>query len=199
MKFGFLLTIWILIVIQSLSLGQRTVQTYPNVVQKGDFLINTGISIGHFKTGRYPFAYRTGVIPELSLSAEYALNDELSIGPIASHYIRSYKFDNGQDTYIFKSNRYFVGARASYHFGKFLEKNLLSNFDSEVMDLYLTLGAGYKGTYFLDSKAQKGGNGVITGIALLGMRYMFLENFGLFAEGGYGPFAVFTFGLAMRF
>lgn len=174
-------------------------QTYPNVVQKGDFLINTGVSIGHFKTSGYPFAYRTGVIPELSLSVEYALNDELSIGPVASHYSRSYKFDDGMDTYIFKSNRYFAGARASYHFGKFLEQNLLTNFDSEVMDLYMTLGAGYKGTYFRDSKAQKGGSGVITGLALLGMRYMFLENLGLFAEGGYGPFAVFTFGIAMRF
>jgi hypothetical protein len=199
MKLRFILIFWVLLFIQSFSIGQKIVQTYPNVVQNGDFLINAGISLGHYKTSTYTSAYRMGVIPELSLSVEYALNDELSIGPIASHYSRSYKFDDGYETYIFKANRFFVGGRASYHFGKFLEKNLLTNFDSEVMDLYVTLAAGYKGTYFVDSRVQKGNTGIVTGAALLGMRYMFFENFGLFIEGGYGPFAVITLGLAMRF
>lgn len=197
MKFWVLL-IFLGILLSTITFGQTSNPVYPHVVQKGDFLISPGISIGHRKTNNYFNSNRTGVIPEISLSVEYALEDELSIGPIASFYARTYKYEDTLEVYTFNAHRYFVGARASYHFGKFLERNLFTDLNSEFLDIYITFGAGYKGTYFINDRQRLSNSGKITGIALGGLRYMFFEKIGLFAEGGLGPFAVFMFGLTVR-
>ncbi len=178
------------------SFAQHT-PSYPFSLQKGDFLINAGISIGHFKTANYKNAYRTGVFPEISLTGEYALTDELSIGPMLSYYARSYKYETPAETFTFGANRYFAGGRASFHFGPFLEKHLITNLDSEHFDIYAVFGGGYKGTFFVNDPYNQP-TGRFTAIAMAGLRYMFFERIGLYAEGGLGPFAVITFGLTTR-
>ncbi len=183
--------------ISLLSSAQHAQPYYPYSLQKGDFLISAGISLAHFKTVNYANSSRTGVFPEISLTGEYAIADELSIGPIVSYYARRYKYDTPAETFIFEANRYFVGGRASFHFAPFLEKHLVTNLDSEHFDIYMVFGAGYKGTFFVNDPYNRA-NGRMSAIAMAGLRYMFFENIGLYAEGGLGPFAAFTFGLTVR-
>lgn len=178
------------------SFGQWR-QSAPYSFQKGDVLVNAGLSLGHRNNFDYPDSERRGIFPAVSLTAEYGLNNYFSIGPYFSFLARSFRYRNGTENHVYHANRYFGGLRGSFHFAPIAENLISENLDSEHLDLYVSLFGGYKGTFFFGRDFDERHEVAIGG--MLGMRYFFTEHFGLFAEGGYGPFELAIIGVSGRF
>ena len=147
-----------------------------NVVEKGDVLLNLGLG------GPYNYGY----IPTINVSVEVAVIPTgdvgiVSFGGIAEFQIAQYTYgwlDENKNRPIF-----IIGPRAAWH---------LQTFQSSEWDVYA--GAGFGLRISGDYKHPNNGNDNYEwdpkvgpyGEIFFGGRYMFSDNFGLFAEvGGY--------------
>lgn len=174
--------------------------TVAQSFQKNQLDINFGVGIGN--SFIQPGAKRT--IPAISTSVEYGITDAISVGAYLGYAGATYEYrgtswcpprnGNGNafgnyfdytDTYKWRFS--IVGARGAYHFAKFIPNDKL--------DVYagLLIGANFaKYTYTTndpcDSRTSSMANnyGGFTWAGFAGARYRFVDNFGVFAELGYG-------------
>lgn len=138
-------------------------------IDKGNVLLNAGLGFGRFFGGGVP----------VMLSAEFAINDAISVGPYFG--FTSWKYSSYW-SYTFID----FGAKGAYHFSKHL------NLNTDKLDLYGAAILGYTvSSYKYDGPGGFGryndnyGDGVRFGI-IGGARWYFSERFAVNGEVGYG-------------
>jgi hypothetical protein len=163
-----------------LNLGPKS-----EAFEQGQIDINAGV--GFLPIG-YGFGYNaagySGTFLPLSLSVDYGITDNISVGGYGNFYRVSYStdfFGSGRSTWSY--NFITVGARAAYHFPLAVDK----------LDAYGGLMLGYRivgYTYSGPNRDLFADRNVLTGgvaySVFLGARYRFTDNIGVFAEVGYG-------------
>jgi hypothetical protein len=139
-------------------------------IDKGNVLLNGGFGFGYYYAGGVPILF----------SAEFALNDAISIGPYLG-------FTTWRQSYFgYKYSYTFIdfGARGSYHLNKHL------NLNTDKLDLYGGVMLGYRvssynydgpGVDYDDSYPSS-----VTGGLFAGARWYFTDRFSANAELGYG-------------
>lgn len=149
---------------------------------KGDVLLNAGIGLGYYFAGGVP----------VLLSAEFAVNDVISVGPYLGY--TSYTYNWGFGGYRWRYTFLDLGVRGSYHFSELFEIR------NEKVDVYggAFLGfvvSSYSGDEFSGYNDPYSG-GLRLGIHA-GARYFFSEKVAGYAELGYG-IAPLSLGLTFK-
>lgn len=141
---------------------------------KGDVLLNFGVGAGYYYAGGTP----------LVASAEFAINDAVSIGPYLGFTSYGYRSGGYRWNYTF----FDIGARGSYHFSKHL------NLNTDKLDLYGGAMLGFVASSYSDNTgagtfSDPYGSTLRVGI-LGGARWYFSDKFGVNGEvqgGGISP------------
>lgn len=162
--------------------------------EKGDILLNGGLSLGYYG---YGFSgSRTGFTVPITVSGEFGITEDISVGPYVGFARWRYDFQN--DNY---SWRFFtVGGRGTYHFSRLLNELTDGSIDEEKMDLYgsILLGAEVR-TYSGPEAFFSDDTDVVVRLGpVLGLRYYFNQRLGAYFEGGRGTFGYLNFGLTLR-
>ncbi len=175
----------------------------PAVAQyeKGDLLINPGVSLFGYNYGLGGYYNSYSASPALSLSVDYNLTDNISLGGYLGYQSISYKHGTYKDR---RSNTGF-GARGIFHATEVLNDAFSSNIDSEKWDFYGGVSLGYEiYTYRYDDNYAgvrydySGSTGGFVAGIVLGTRYMFTPKIGAFAELGRGAFGALTIGATFK-
>ena len=151
-------------------------------IDKGNVLINAGIGLGYYYAGGVPLIF----------SAEWAINDAISIGPYLGYTSYTYKWGyagfNGRYKYTFID----IGVRGSYHFTKHL------NLNTDKLDLYGGVFLGYvASSYSGDGDFDDNYPGTVRAGLFGGARYYFTDAFAVNGELGYG-IAPLTIGVTFK-
>ncbi len=164
---------------------------------KDSKVVSAGIGIG---SGLGSFSYGSQT---LGLSAQYEQGiweiggpGVISLGGYIGTKGFNYKGRSGGYEYSQKWNYTIIGLRSAYHY---------NGIDNEKFDVYggLMLSYNILSYKFNDNGAgnpliTKGGNSGLGLTAFVGGRYFFAEDFGAFAELGYGV-SFLTLGVAYKF
>lgn len=168
------------IFLSAFAQAQKTTDEGQTV--RGINFINAGIGIGTFGfTG-------TGGLP-ITASFEHGFTDEISagvsIGLVSTKYASYWKY-----------NYTVIGVRGSYHFNELIN---LSNPKVDVYGgatlFYRRYSVKYSGPNTFDDKSSAG---AVSFAIHAGGRYFFSNNFGAFAELGYG-ISPLQLGLTFKF
>lgn len=148
---------------------------------KGDVLLNAGIGLGYYYAGGVP----------LQVSAEWAVNDVISVGPYFGYTSYNYNWGFGDRwRYTFID----IGVRGSYHFNEIFEIN------NEKVDVYGGAFLGFLISSF-SGETFTGYNDPYSGGLRLGIhagaRYFFSERVAGYGELGYG-IAPLSLGLTFK-
>ncbi|MDO1445220.1 hypothetical protein Q0590_03105 [Rhodocytophaga aerolata] len=168
--------------------------------EKGDILINPGISIGGYGYYNYGLYSNSGGFLPLTINAEYSINDMFSVGGYAGYYSRTYKYSNDyKDRWTALS----IGARGTLHASGLLNDQLDLNINEEKLDIYASLLLGFE-TYSWKVDEKWGGsnyynNGsrVFPGLTF-GARYFFTPKFGGYLELGRNAFGYLNLGVSFK-
>lgn len=156
-----------------------------------------------FGIGYYGYAYNSYRTPSFKLSVRYGFNDFISGGLYAGYAHNGWKStdangfeSNDRSTYIP------VGVGASFHVWSFLNKTLDLGLGAENLDLYVTLMTGAQIRMYSEKRptytdAYTRVNPFVG--SLVGARYFFINNIGVFAEFGYGMNSYLTGGVTFKF
>lgn len=152
---------------------------------KGDVLLNAGIGLGYYFAGGVP----------LLVSAEWVVNDVISVGPYLGYTSYSYNYGWLGSGYKYKYTFFDLGVRASYHFSELFEIR------NEKVDVYggAFLGfviSSYSGDDFGGNYSDPYAGGLRLGIHA-GARYYFSEKVAGYGELGYG-IAPLSIGLTFK-
>jgi hypothetical protein len=167
--------------------------------ERGDVLISPGIGLGLYGVG-----YGIGFAVPLTLNLDIGVADYISIGGYVSHWSKTWDYSL-YGKYKFSSTH--VGARGSFHWGKYLEEELNLDIIPEKMDLYVTGWLGFNarkatwapsGNSILLTNDLEWENRAQVG-AQIGARYFPKKNFGFFAEWGGTPTAYSNWGITFKF
>ncbi len=164
-------------------------------IEKGDLLINPGITLGWYKYGYGLNAIN--ILPPVSLNFEYAFSDYFSVGFEADYGRRRYQqllFQPGgyEYDYIYKG----FGLRGSFHYLDLLQELIgddLGDFNLDNLDFYL--GASYGITTVntvstwtdpitSQERQSKTFSANMSLGFMAGFRYYFSNSFGAFLETG---------------
>ncbi len=174
-------------------LTRPAVNTYSQLFNVGDKLINAGLGIGAtWYTGAY---YKT-TLPPIFISGDFGFKDDIGPGVLGlGGYLglSSYKYDVSGiwGNWGWKYTSIIIGGRGTYHM-EFIDN----------LDTYGGLLLGYNiisSKYFGDENWVTGS---ATGSSLaysffVGGRYFFSENLGVMGELGYG-IAWLSIGLTLK-
>ena len=188
--------------------------TQAQSFEKGTSAINLGIGLGGYSYNYLRFYNNTIASPTFSASYDLGIAqlgpDILSVGLLAGHNWRTYKATSTGSTYTYIEKEGWrntlIGLRAAYHFNWFHEIDKL--------DLYAGVMTGYSIGKHTDESTR---TNRVTGVtepwnqynyvynlntprigAFVGVRYLFTNNFGVFAEAGYSV-ALINGGLTLKF
>ena len=169
-----------LLIVPLLALFAFTAQA-QHVFDNGDKMLNAGLGF---------FSY-DGFIPSINASFEIGAIPTgdvgvISFGGIAAFQIGSYDYSGYGSNYTV----FVVGPRASWH---------LLTFDSDKWDVYGGIGFGLRMRSGYDDYwgDHIGGHVGGYGEGFVGGRMMMKDNFGLFAEMGYGTLSSIKFGITI--
>jgi hypothetical protein len=166
----------VLFVIALFGLG---ISTATAQYEKGQIDLNIGAGLGaSFGTG-------TGSLPPLSLSLDFGINDNISLGAYAGYYGTTFASIGSDWTYTY----ILLGARGAYHH-QFVES----------LDTYAGALLGYNMAsvdYGGAAPAITPNIGGIIYAGFVGARYHFGNSFGLFGEVGYG-ISYLTLGVTLK-
>jgi hypothetical protein len=167
--------------------------------EKGDLLVNPGISFLGYGYGYGYYGGGYSGLPALSASVEYNITDNIAVGGYGGFVSRSYKYSGYKDRW---TNIGF-GARGIFHATEVLNDALSTGIDSEKWDIYGGLSLGYElYTWSYDDNSIYKGNAYSSGAfvlgGILGTRYMFSPNLGVYGELGRGAFGALTLGVTFK-
>ena len=149
--------------------------------QKGDVLLNFGIGSSYYYAGGLPVV----------ASAEFALNDAISIGPYIAYTSWGYKTFGYSWNYTFID----IGGRGSYHFSKHL------NLNTDKLDLYGGAMLGFVISSYNDNNSttyvDAYGNTIKGGI-FGGARWYFTPKFSANAEVGIAGISPAMIGITFK-
>ncbi len=161
--------------------------------EKGDFLINPGISLLGYGYGYGYYGGYTG-FPALSVSVEYNVTDNIAVGGYGGFSTRNYKG-------VGRWTNLGIGARGVFHATEVLNDALSTSMDSEKWDIYGGLSLGYRSVSWSYDNGYTDpynyGSGLDYGL-FLGTRYMFNPNLGVYGELGRGAFGAITLGVTFK-
>jgi len=161
--------------------------------EKGDLLINPGISLLGYG---YGYAYVGGYtgMPALTASVEYNVTNTIGVGGYVGYQSRSYKG-------VGRWTNLGIGARGIFHASEVLNDALNLSINAEKLDIYGGLSLGYKSINWSYENGYTSpynyGGGVDFGL-ILGTRYMFSNNLGVYGELGRGAFGALTLGVTFK-
>jgi hypothetical protein len=167
--------------------------------EKGDVLVNAGISFGLIGYSYAGYGNSSFALP-LNASVEFSINENLAVGPYLGYFSRSYSYSS---TYRDKFSVMSFGGRLSFHASGFLNEKVGWKIDQDKWDIYGYLFLGYenyKWKYDSDYSGIRTSNnaGRIVLGPVIGGRYFVSERFGLFAEVGRGTFGLMTIGASLK-
>ncbi|WP_225000008.1 hypothetical protein [Cesiribacter sp. SM1] len=166
--------------------------------RKGDLTGNAGLSFGLIG---YGFGYGSSTLgfPPLTVNVEYSIDDRFAVGPYLGYFSRTYRSGSYRDGFSVFS----FGGRGSFHATSSLNEWFNWNIDESKWDIYAAAVLGfevyswnYDEDYLVD--IDNSGGGIVIG-PVIGGRYFFNPNFGVFAETGRGALGAFTLGASMKF
>ncbi|MBB6239773.1 MULTISPECIES: outer membrane beta-barrel protein [unclassified Pedobacter] len=163
-------------------------QSKSGSFSKGDNLFNIGVGIGSpfFGSG-----YTSSLPVNPSISYERGVSDAISVGGQLSY--ASSKYEGFNNSYSFKQNAIYIGARGSYHF------NELLNVDPK-FDLYGGASLGYVTVSVSDNQGSYEGTASGMGFGLYaGGKYYLKSSTALYAELGYQSLSFLNVGIAFKF
>lgn len=171
---------------------------WPN--DPGAVWFNVGTS---FALLNYPSAHVQSSIMPISISADYSLKSHFAFGPYAG--FNQITFSDWGVGYRLRLRSVKLGGRLLFHGSDLLNDLFGFDMDIRVIDIYAGISGGIdRRTY---SKEEGGKDGFILedgsstsgqlGL-LLGVRYLFRQRVGIFAEAGKGTFGLFNFGASFK-
>lgn len=185
------ITLFVLLLVATLIPQQSKAQLY----EKGDILVNAGISFGLIGYGGFGSGY-SGFVP-LSASVEYSINDKFGVGVFSGFVSRKYS-----NLYDYRFTGLSFGAKGTFHATGVLNELLDSNMDEEKLDLYASLLLGVK-TY--NWKYDNEGIDDLYNNSTeplfgptIGVRYMFNPKIGAYFETGRGTFGFAELGVSFK-
>jgi hypothetical protein len=139
-------------------------------LDKGNLLLNAGLGFGYYYAGGVPILF----------SAEWAINDAITIGP----YLGFTTWRNNYFGYKWSYTFIDLGVRGAYHFSKHLDLS------TDKLDLYGGVMLGYRITSVKEPDGFGGdydayGSAVTAGL-FGGARWYFTNGFAVNGELGYG-------------
>lgn len=175
-----------------MAYGQQVeVETDNLAYNEGDLLINAGFSFGYYGYG-LTGSRSLGLIP-LTANLEYGFHEYISIGPYIGYASWDYDWVGADYNWSLLS----IGGRGSFHYLPLLDDALDTDLDLEKLDFYVTLILGVEiGTSNTD--VINNDTDVVFG-PVLGFKYLFNPNIGVYLEGGRGTFGYGTLGVALKF
>jgi len=155
----------------ALMVFSATLASAQGRYDKGDVLLNAGIGLGYYYAGGVP----------LQVSAEWAVNDLISVGPYFGYtsYNHNVAFFGEKWRYTFID----IGVRGSYHFNEIFEIN------NEQVDVYGGAFLGFLISSFSGETFSGYDDPYSGGLRLgihAGARYYFTEKVAGYGELGYG-------------
>lgn len=200
----------IILTIAVLITSLTSFNSNAQAVKKGDVLVDTYYGVVNlfnlaFKgtLGSVASNASYSSIDHLGVRGEYMLIDKFGIGldidfnkvDVSYSTITTVNLNNVVYTYNIGSQNIRSSASFNYHFA-----------DSDKLDAYLGLGAGYNYRSYTSSSTEAGysysASGAITPIAFklaLGMRYFFTDNLGANLAMGIGQGGLVNGGLSFKF
>jgi len=171
---------------------------WPN--DPGAVWFNVGTS---FALLNYPSANVQSRIMPISLSADYSLKPHFAFGPYAG--FNQITFSDYGVGYRLRLRSVKLGGRLLFHGSDLLNDLFGFDMDIRVIDIYAGISGGIdRRTY---SKEERGKDRFLLeegystsgqlGL-LLGVRYLFRQRVGIFAEAGKGTFGLFNFGASFK-
>ncbi|SDJ93027.1 hypothetical protein SAMN05421823_101451 [Catalinimonas alkaloidigena] len=155
---------------------------------KGDNILMAGVSIGRYGYGYSWYYSNAALFLPLNAALELGVHEFISVGPYLA-YARWYGW-----------NYVSVGARGSAHLFPILNEYLDTDLDDTDIDVYVSvlLGLDFRPYYYTNDSNFRGRAG-IGGGSVVGARYQFNPNVGVYAEVGRGALGYLTGGVALKF
>jgi|GEM_PF-91736 len=160
--------------------------------------INLGVGLGSsLGTGYSSFNSTYSSIPPISISAEFMkLENGITIGGYIGYSSDKLTYkDDFFGNYGWKTSYKIFGARGSYYFNVFHQPKI--NTYVGAMIGYNIVSSSYFGDDYFSNQYSASVSG-FTWSGFIGMRYLFGEKMGAFAELGYG-ISYFTLGITTKF
>lgn len=168
------------------------------IYQKGDISVNAGFSLGLIGYG-YGYYGSAGFAIPLMANLEYAVNEMVGVGPYVGFMRRSYGSIDNRRSFTALA----FGAQAVFHVTPLLNELLDTEIDEDKIDYYGRVILGletrtwrYNGERIDDNYYN---NSVVPRFGpVVGARYMFNPNLGVYGEGGRGAFGYLTLGVTLK-
>ena len=186
----------ILIILITVSLA--IFDTNAQAFKKGDVMLSPGIGLGVYGPGLGAFGFALPIV----FNADFGVHDYVSVGAYGGFWTRGNNTWGGG-----RFNSIHFGARGTFHWWQLLDEKVSADLISDKLDIYFTPWLGYNIRTFPDGWGGVGWWGTgssfrgnrFQGGALLGARYFFTENIGVFGEFGATPTSVTNWGVTFKF
>jgi hypothetical protein len=183
--------VFILVLAFSFSYGAKAQETFS----QGDKVVNLGIGLGSY-IGLSGADFST---PPISLSGEYCVKDGLindrasiGIGGYLAYTGSKLSYGGSKNDYGWWYHYVIVGARGAFHF---MVSPKFETYGGVMLGYNITKLSWYGDSdYEMDADAGS----TVAYSTFVGARYLFKENFGVFAEVGYGIDAI-ELGVSLKF
>lgn len=185
----------LVILLGSFSLGAYAQSQY----QKGNIMVNAGVSVGTFGYGYGLYGSSSGFLP-ITVNVEYSIDELFAVGPYAGIYSRTYKYGGYKDRFTALS----FGGRGTLHASYLLNEHLGLTINEEKLDLYATVIMGFESRSWNFDSAYEGDRFYNNDVSfdfgtIVGVRYLFNSSYSAFFEAGRGSFGIGTLGVSARF
>src|SRR5690554_2260799 len=138
----------------------------------------------------------------LTATVDYGATDEFSFGGFIGYYGTSY----GPKGNRYGFRNFSFGAQGTFHATAIMNEAFDMDIDEKKVDYYVRLMLGYEtfswtynGKSYSDFYYDNQTSGRLVFAPVLGVRYMFNPNLGVYVEGGRGTYGYLTLGLSVKF
>ena len=189
-----LLAICVCYVTQAQSSQTVQVESGGLAYNQGDKIAQLGVSFGSYGYGFGSIGNRGFTLP-VTASLEFGFHEYLSAGPYIGYASWNY---SGLDN---RFSIFSAGARGSFHYLPLINDALDLGLDESDWDFYITLMLGIQSYSWRDDFIFAGNLNatefVFSGV--VGFRYKFNRNWGVYFEGGRGAIGYATIGASYTF
>ncbi len=164
---------------------------------QGDKIAQLGVSFGTYGYG-FTYVGNRGFTLPLTASLEFGFHEYLSAGPYVG--FASWRYDFSTTDYRFTT--FTAGARGSFHYLPLINDALDLGLDESAWDFYVTLMLGiesYSWNYDNDFPGLNSNSTSFAFNGVVGFRYKFNKNWGVYFEGGRGAIGYATIGGSFTF
>ena len=168
------------------------------VFKKGDISVNAGFGLGLIGYA-YPAYGSSGFPLPLTANVEFGITNHIGLAPYLGYLSRSY----GSPGSMYKFSSFAFGGQANIHLSPIINNIFDQGINEDKVDYYARLIIGYESYSWnyeggtLNTGYYNDHGRVVFG-PVLGVRYMLIKHFGVYAEGGRGVFGWLTLGVSLK-